>query len=113
MITRHQALFEDNFHEEGSCYLRQGPRGGLVFHFTNWRKNGKIKLWVRNPFKFRIPIKTGFRGPYSYLTDQNLKDFHSSSECLVFEKLRELDKSVRYEGYRFTNRSNEVEIAND
>ena len=113
MITRKQALEDHDFHEQGSCYLRQGPRGGLVFHFTNWRRNGQTKLWKRDPNRFRIPIKTGFYGPCSYLTNENLDEFHSHSECLVFEKLRELNKSARYEGYRFTNRSNEVEIANN
>lgn len=113
MITKEQALTNHDFHEEDSCYLRQGPRGGLVFHFTNWRKNGQTKLWKTRPNEFCIPIKTGFRGPYSYLTNENLQDFHLPEECLVFEKIRELNRSVRYEGYRSQIRYSEVEIAND
>lgn len=113
MLTRKQALEGNDFHEEGSCYLRQGPRGGLRFHYTNWRKNGRVKLWKRSPEKFRIPIKTGLRGPYDYLTNENLGDFHSSSECLVFEKLRELNKSAKYEGYHYTTLYSGVEIANN
>jgi hypothetical protein len=112
-MTPEQAKTNHDFHENGSCYLRQGPRGGLVFHYTNWRRNGMTKLWKTRPSQFKIPIKTGFRGPYWYLTDMNLNDFHLSSECLVFEKMRELNRSVRYEGYRSRNRSGEVEIANN
>lgn len=111
-MNEKEALEAYDFHENGSCYLRQGPRGGLVFHFTAWRKNGKIKTWKTKP-GFKIPIKHGFYGPYDYLTQDNIKDFHLPDECLVFEMLREQGKSARYEGYRFTNRYNEVEIANN
>lgn len=46
----------------------------------NWRINGKIKLWKRNPNRILIPIKHGLYS-FGYLTENNISFFHKESEC--------------------------------
>jgi hypothetical protein len=38
---------------------------------AKWRVNGKVKTWVRNSNKVRIPIKHGLYA-HGYLTETNL-----------------------------------------
>lgn len=91
-----EAITEGEYHENGSCYLLAGPRGGLKFHMTIWRRNGQTKRWKRQPERFKIPIKTGFRGPYGYLTDMNLDEFHTRRDCLVLQQLQQNELSAAY-----------------
>ncbi|MFA7254455.1 MAG: hypothetical protein WC107_07975 [Patescibacteria group bacterium] len=43
----------------------------------NWRANGKLKTWKRNPERFQLPIKHGLR-TYTYLTNENAHLFEVS-----------------------------------
>lgn len=93
-MTAIEAITESEYHENGSCYLLAGPRGGLKFHMTIWRRNGQTKRWKRQPERFKIPIKTGFRGPYDYLTESNLNDFHTRRDCPVLQQLQQNELSA-------------------
>lgn len=81
-MTREQVLNANEFHF-GNCKRITGPRGGMTFKIERWRRNGKNKLWKTRPNNFRIPIVTGFRGPYSYLTQEDLftNCFHLPEDC--------------------------------
>jgi len=37
---------------------------------SQWRVNGKIKLWKRDPERFQLPIRHGLYN-YGYLTNDN------------------------------------------
>ena len=37
---------------------------GLVY---DWRPNGTVKLWKRDPKRFRLPVKTGFRECFAWV----------------------------------------------
>lgn len=43
-----------------------------------WRVNGKVKTWVRNPNRVRVPLKHGMY-VYGYLNQDNLEFFHLSN----------------------------------
>ena len=45
---------------------------------VRWRRNGKNKLWKRDPNRFRIPIKHGLYD-YGYIDQDNYKEFRSAS----------------------------------
>lgn len=47
-----------------------------------WRVNGKVQVWVRDPERFRLPIKHGLYA-YSDLDAGNLDRFHIERECHV------------------------------
>lgn len=80
MITKEQALTQNHFHENG-CKITLGPRGGKRYHMTFWRRNGATKTWVTRPEHFRVPIKHGFYGPCSYITQDNAHEFHTEETC--------------------------------
>lgn len=47
-----------------------------------WSVSGQLKLWKRDPFRFRLPIRRG--GCFSrgnYVTPENVEEFHFASEC--------------------------------
>lgn len=76
MITKQQALTEDEFHERlnGQRCLR-------------WRRNGKTQVWKKDPSRFKLPIK---RGLYAYdaITESfNPSFFHTAKDCPYGEKL--------------------------
>ena len=82
MLTRQQALnllHGDHLHVNG-CLKTIGPRGGVKIKIEVWRVNGAIKIWKTSD-RFRIPIKFGFSGPYSYITEHNLNQFHLAGDC--------------------------------
>lgn len=88
-MTKEQALNANEFHF-GECKCIIGPRGGKKYKQDIWRRNGMNKLWKTRPDDFRIPIKTGFRGPYDYITQDDLKyynDWHTSEDCPIYNKL--------------------------
>lgn len=69
MITKEQALTEDEFHE---------PNG--YNHCRRWRRNGKTKTWKRDLERYRLPIKHGLY-TYDAITNANSYYFHLASEC--------------------------------
>lgn len=44
-----------------------------------WRRNGRTQTWVRQPDKFRIPVKHGLYS-YGQLTD-GMSEMHCICEC--------------------------------
>lgn len=44
-------------------------------------RTGKTKTWKTRPGEFRIPVKFGMFGPYSYLTQNDLEDYHDNTNC--------------------------------
>lgn len=71
MITKDEALVEDNFHTnskrpDGTCY--------------NWRRNGQTKVWKTKPSTFRIPVKYGLYN-YGYITPSNAHEFHLPTDA--------------------------------
>ena len=85
MITREQAIRLCSGEElhYGECIATCGPRGGVRQKIERWRVNGRTKVWAKSPARFHVPIKYGFRGPYSYLTEDNANEFHRASECAL------------------------------
>ena len=39
-----------------------------------WRVNGQVKTWIKQPDKFRVPLKHGLY-TYGYLTEDNAEYF--------------------------------------
>jgi len=60
VISREQALEEDRFHVSR-------PGKWCVI----WRRNGKSHTWVRDPARFRTPLKWGLSN-YGQLTENGL-----------------------------------------
>lgn len=87
MITRSMALTLRTGTElhYGHCRAIVGPRGGVTRKVETWRVNGACKTWKTRPNDFQVPIKFGFRGPYGYLTQDNMVDFHLAFECMPEE----------------------------
>lgn len=50
-----------------------------------WRVNGQVKEWVRDPKRFRIPIKHGMYD-FGYLEEINLDKFHLPTMCCSYNK---------------------------
>lgn len=82
MVAKQQAE-EGYFWHENGCHTTVGPRGKVTNHVTLWRRNGATKTWVKSPERFRVPIKTGFRGPFAYLTNENAESFHTAANCPI------------------------------
>ena len=83
-MTRAQAIEAGGkYHSElhyGECKTVVGPRGGEKHKIEIWRVNGACKLWKTRPERFMLPIKWGFKGPYSYVTENNAALFHLADE---------------------------------
>jgi len=78
MITRTQAVragYREEFHEEG----HPAP-GRHVRNFT-WRASGRCKTWARSAYAFKLPIKYGYNGPSTYITEETAGQYHLASEC--------------------------------
>lgn len=43
---------------------------------ARYQRNGKTKLWKRQPDKFQIPVKRGLR-EYGYIDNDNWKEFNA------------------------------------
>lgn len=87
MITLEQAKTEREFHANGGCSVTYGPRRGRKIKMEAWHRNGATKLWVRNPNKFKVPVKHGMYGPYNYVTDLDAEFWHTRSDCAVLKEL--------------------------
>lgn len=85
MITKHQAVNMPSRAEihYGTCSLNIGSRGGRRFSIERWRPNGICKLWPTRPDDFSLPIKTGFYGPFDYVTNRNAEHFHLAEDCPI------------------------------
>ena len=80
MITREQALSEDEFHDNEACFVTTGPRGGVKRTVYLWRRNGATQTWRTRPDDFRIPVKYGMRS-YGSITPANAREFHLPADC--------------------------------
>ena len=65
MITKEQAMTENIFTH---CTAKNTT--GRV----HCRRNGKTKIWVRNPEQVKIPVKYGMYD-YFYIDETNAKDW--------------------------------------
>lgn len=89
MITKEQALTLNTFTQ--THYIPGtivSAYGGHIGYFQpsgdpqpldkprTWRRNGKTKVWVKSPEKFRIPVKFGLY-EYGYITEENAHLFES------------------------------------
>lgn len=82
-MTKEQALqltYRQELHA-GECRTVVGPRGGTKTKTETWRVNGAVKTWKTRPEAFQVPLKYGYNGPYTYLTERNMDEFHLASEC--------------------------------
>lgn len=71
----------EEFHA-GTCSVITGPKGGVREKHEVWRVNGKCQTWKTRPEAFSLPLKYGFKGPYTYLTQDNAADFHAAEDCI-------------------------------
>lgn len=63
-----------------ACSRKIGPRGGETLRVTRCRVNGEPHTWVRQPDRVQVPVKYGMY-VHSYITEENLDDWHLASEC--------------------------------
>jgi hypothetical protein len=88
MVTKQQAQdagWRTEFHR-GACKVHVGPRGGVTTTIETWRVNGRCQTWKRDPSRFCLPVKYGFNGPYTHITDHNAADWHAASECAALRE---------------------------
>lgn len=83
MVTKEQALTEDQFHY-GNCTRATGPRGGVREHVVVCRRGGATKTWITRPDDFRVPIKVGFK-EHGEITHQNCHQFHTAGDCVLLD----------------------------
>lgn len=82
MITRDQALalrHGEEIHENG-CKQTVGPRGGIKEYILRYRVSGQCQTWVREPKRFRFPVKYGLYGN-GEVTETTAPYFHLVSDC--------------------------------
>jgi hypothetical protein len=65
VITKKQALAENEFHENGTC--------------RRYRRNGTTQTWKTRPAQWRIPVRFGLRSGSIWNTDA--WNFHPASTC--------------------------------
>lgn len=73
-ITKAQALTLDTFHHPST---RHGKP-----HCSVWRRNGATQTWVRDPERFRVPVKYGLYA-YGQLTNAEAPTFYAPDDCPV------------------------------
>jgi hypothetical protein len=70
MLTRHDAMTADRFHEDHE------PAGKIY----EWRRNGATQTWATRPDDFRTPVKYGHKS-YGQITPANAHTFHTAGQC--------------------------------
>lgn len=56
-----------------------GPRGGVNAPRTElYRRNGRTQRWVRQPDRYSIPMKYGFRDAFR-VTSEDMTEYHEGS----------------------------------
>ena len=65
MITKRQAITEDEFHENGTC--------------RRCRRNGETQTWKTRPAEWRIPVRFGLRA--GSIWHRDARRFHPASAC--------------------------------
>lgn len=53
-------------------------------NYWRLRRNGRTQTWKRDPKRFRIPVKMGFRG-YGALTERDLEELAANVSTLRIE----------------------------
>ncbi len=81
-----ESVIQNGYYGTGRVHLNGckrviGPRGGVKDTIVEYRFNGQMKTWKTRPNDFSLPIKTGFTGPYGYITQINCDVFHWPDEC--------------------------------
>jgi hypothetical protein len=71
--------YGDHFHED-ECVLNVGKRGGVTFQVTEWRLNGQVRTWKRDPSRVEIPAKYGMRSYFTF-TERHLDSIHLPADC--------------------------------
>lgn len=79
MLTKHDAIFADEFHY-GTCTKVVGPRGGVTINIKRVRRNGRTQTWVTRPNEWRIPVKYGLKGTFS-IHDHDAELYHTAEDC--------------------------------
>lgn len=57
----------------------------------DWKVNGKVKTWKRDPYRVEIPLKRGSKRlislyDYGRITEWNLHMFHLAADCPTEKK---------------------------
>lgn len=79
-VTRAQAMTANEFHDGCRCTI--GPRGGIDFTPSVWRRNGQTQTWKTRPDDFRTPVKFGMHD-YGQITPDNAQLVSVADECPV------------------------------
>ena len=64
-------------------------------HIVRWRVNGALKLWKRDPARFRLPIKYGLRSCW-YIDEFNADLYHWAEDCPLDQKAIGIDAPPQY-----------------
>jgi hypothetical protein len=90
MVTKEQALTESHFVQIAYYKCETRLVNGIPMSVAtssnalpidkpkNWRKNGKCKIWLRSPERFKLSIKYGMYS-YGYIDETN---------CHLFEVVK-------------------------
>lgn len=64
------------------CSRDVGPRGGITVHIVRARVSGQLRLWARQPGRFRLPVA---RGLYEHgeITDSTARWWHRAEDCPI------------------------------
>src|ERR1700720_208276 len=79
MISKAQALTEDEFHEGRTCEALVGDRDSQTEAYA-YRRDGPTKTWKTWPHRFRVPLKLGERRNIE-ITESNAYLFHLPEDC--------------------------------
>ena len=81
MITKDEARIRSLFHY-GTCTRTVGPRGGVTDKIEQWRENGNLREWKRDPSRWELPLKYGMRS-YGTMHPGNADLFHLPEDCPI------------------------------
>lgn len=79
MVTKEEAMTCNEFHY-GECTRKVGPRGGVKERIVSCRRSGRTQTWVRDPERFRVPVKYGLYES-GEVTNTNARDWHTADAC--------------------------------
>lgn len=78
-MTREEALTCTEYHTN-LCNFEVGPRGGVKEHHVTWRQ-GKVRVWKRDPLRFRISIHRGLYSHDVLDAEYQLQWLHTPEQC--------------------------------
>jgi hypothetical protein len=85
MITEYEGRTGDYFHLDGECRIinDKKAKSGKRLYTPRFRRNGKTKTWIRDPRRYRTPVKYGMFGGYDAIINGEEYRWHTEDSCPV------------------------------